>query len=143
MQREAGIEWWLSFHHYYLGHTCFLLGDLKSARSFVEDALKLAQKKNEKHVEGMSLILMGRILGKTDRSQSAKAETYIQQGIKTLEELMLKPLSSPGYLFLGELHTAIGQRQIALENLKKAESMFQEMGMDYWLARTQEVLGRF
>jgi hypothetical protein len=30
----------------------------------------------------------------------------------------------------------------ALENLKKAEGMYQEMGLDYWLGKTQEVLGR-
>ena len=27
-----------------------------------------------------------------------------------------------------------------LENLKRAEAMFQEMGMDYWLAKTREIL---
>ncbi len=31
-------------------------------------------------------------------------------------------------------------RIVALENLKKAERMFQEMGMDYWLERTKRVL---
>ena len=36
----------------------------------------------------------------------------------------------------------VGQREKALENLKKAKGMFQEMGMDYWLRRTQEVLER-
>jgi len=36
-----------------------------------------------------------------------------------------------GYLFLGELYADRGQGEKA-----------QEMGMDYWLARTQEVLGR-
>jgi hypothetical protein len=30
----------------------------------------------------------------------------------------------------------------AMEYLKKAKRMFQEMGMDYWLAKTQEVLAR-
>lgn len=29
-----------------------------------------------------------------------------------------------------------------LENLKKTEGMFKEMGMDYWLAKTDEVLKR-
>ncbi len=43
---------------------------------------------------------------------------------------------------MGELYADRGQRENALENLKKAEGMFQEMGMDYWLAQTQEVLGR-
>ena len=34
-----------------------------------------------------------------------------------------------------------GQARAALENLKKAEGMFQEMAMDYWLTRTEEVMG--
>lgn len=33
-----------------------------------------------------------------------------------------------------------GQKEKALETLKTAEAAFQEMGMDYWLRRTQEVL---
>ena len=45
-------------------------------------------------------------------------------------------------LFLGELYADRGQGQKALQNMKKAEGMFEKMGMDYWLARTQEVLGR-
>ncbi len=36
----------------------------------------------------------------------------------------------------------IGQKEKALETLKKAEAAFQEIGMDYWLRRTQEVLER-
>ncbi len=142
MQREAGIEWWLSLHYYYLGQSYFLLGDLKGARSFVEEALKLAQKKNEKHVEGMSLTWMGRVLSKTDRSQSAKAEDYILQGIRILDELKLKPISSTGYLILGELYADTGQKEEALELLKKAEYNFREMGMDYWLTRTKIVLAK-
>jgi hypothetical protein len=31
---------------------------------------------------------------------------------------------------------------MAIKNLKKAEKMFQKMGMDYWLVRTQEVLAK-
>jgi len=41
---------------------------------------------------------------------------------------------------LGELYLNVGQKQKTMENLDKAEVMFQEMGMDYWLERTQEVL---
>ena len=33
-----------------------------------------------------------------------------------------------------------GQKEKAIEKLKKAESLYQEMGMDYWLNRTREVL---
>jgi hypothetical protein len=31
---------------------------------------------------------------------------------------------------------------MALENLKKAESMFKEMGMDYWTSKAQRALER-
>ena len=87
-------------------------------------------------------IWLGRILAKAETSRGGKAEEYILQGIKILDELKIKPFSALGYLFLGELHADRGQREKALENLKRAERMFQEMGMDYWLAKTQEILGR-
>jgi hypothetical protein len=43
---------------------------------------------------------------------------------------------------LGELYANTGQREKALETLKKAEGVFQEMGMDHWMRRTQSVLQR-
>ena len=57
-----------------------------------------------------------------------------------MEELRLKSYFSQGYLYLGEFYTDIGQKEKAQENLKKAERMFQEMGMDYWLVKTQAAL---
>jgi len=36
----------------------------------------------------------------------------------------------------------MGPREKAFITLRKAEGMMQEMGMDYWLRRTQEVLER-
>jgi hypothetical protein len=81
-------------------------------------------------------------LGKDEASRAGEAEEYILQGIKICNELKIKPFSAQGYLFLGELYADRGQGEKALENMKKAEGMFQEMGMDYWLAKTQEVLGR-
>jgi len=85
---------------------------------------------------------LGRILGKTDPSQSDKAEECILKGIKILDKMNIKPWYSEGYFCLGELYADTGKREKALENLKKAEKMFQEMGIDYWLARTQGVIGR-
>ena len=51
-----------------------------------------------------------------------------------------QPYVSRGYLWLGELYADMGLEEKALENLKTAEAMFKEMGMDYYLAKTQEVL---
>jgi hypothetical protein len=59
-----------------------------------------------------------------------------------LEELSLKPYFSQGYLYLGEFYADIGRKEKAQENLKKAKQMFQEMGMDYFLAKTRQVMKR-
>jgi tetratricopeptide (TPR) repeat protein len=74
--------------------------------------------------------------------QNRHVEEYILEGIKILDELRLRPFSAQRYLFLGELYADRGQREKAQESLKKAEAMFQDMGMDYWLAKTQEVFAR-
>jgi hypothetical protein len=41
------------------------------------------------------------------------------------------------------LYANADQKEKALETLKKAETMFQEMSMDYWLAETRKVLAEF
>ena len=142
IQSDEGVPIWLSLQFLNLGIVHFDLGDLKTAQNCIEQAVRLSQKSGERHWEGSSRIWLGRILGKAESSQAGKGEEHILQGMKICDELKIKPFSAQGYLFLGELHTDRGQRENALENLKKAEGMFQEMGMDYWLAKTQEVLGR-
>lgn len=49
---------------------------------------------------------------------------------------------SLGYLFLGEIYLNTDRIEAARGNLTKAEGMFQEMGMDYWLERTRRILAR-
>ena len=44
------------------------------------------------------------------------------------------------HLNFGELYLNAGDKEKALENLKKAEGVFQEMGMDYWLGKALELL---
>jgi len=142
MQGDIGLQMFLSNPYYALCMVHFDLGDLQSAQSSIEEALRLSENNNEKWVEGMSRTLLGRVLGKREKSQYAKAEEYIMQGIKILDELKIRPNCSIGYLYLGELYADTDQREKALESLKKAESMMREMGMDYWLRRTLEVLER-
>ena len=77
-----------------------------------------------------------------DPTQIEAAEQHILQGINLLEELGIRASSSLGYLWLGEVYAESGRREEALENLKKAEAMFQEMGMDYWLGKARELLAR-
>jgi hypothetical protein len=59
-----------------------------------------------------------------------------------LNDRKIKPWSSIGYYNLGMLQADCGQLEEALGNLKKAEKMFKEMGMDYWTTRAQGALER-
>ena len=125
-----------------LGMVHFELGDLMSAQRWMEEVLKSSQELAQRQGEAWIWTWLGRIVGKADPLQSHTAEEYMLHGIKMLQERKLKPVCFRGYLYLGELYADMGQREKALDTLKKAEGAFQEMGMDYWLRRTQEVLKR-
>jgi tetratricopeptide (TPR) repeat protein len=139
---DARIKWALGQYYIYLGRIQFDQGDLTNARTSFEKALKLSQKFNAQDFVAQSRVLIGRTLGKVNPSQSEVAEEMILQGIRIFDQLKSKPYLALAYVYLAELYADTGRGDGAMEKLKKAEEMFQEMGMDYGLARTQEVLAR-
>jgi len=142
IQREAGQDFDLG-HFYGLSSMVYLQsGDLTNAQHHAEKALEISQDIHQKWTEGFAWMLLGRIFGKAGKLRFGKAKECILQGIKILSELKLKPFYAQGYHFLGVLYADTGQQDKALDNLKKADEMFREMGMDYWLEKTQEVLDR-
>jgi tetratricopeptide (TPR) repeat protein len=118
-QMDTGILFGLSWYHWHLSLVHFDLGNLSEAKVHAEQALNLAQTTHNKWLEGVSWTQLGRIIGRTDKSQIDKAEEHILQGMKILNELKTKPLYAEGYMFLGELYADAGQKEKALENLKK------------------------
>jgi tetratricopeptide (TPR) repeat protein len=142
MQKEEKTAFGKSLGYLYLSIVHFDLGDFEKAQKYIEEGLKLSHKYNEKHWQGWSTILLGRVLAESESRKFEKSEEYILEGIKLLDELQIKPFSAQGSLFLGELHIQSGDKDRALEALKTAEQSFQEMGMDYWLGKTREMLER-
>jgi class 3 adenylate cyclase/tetratricopeptide (TPR) repeat protein len=140
--RAVGLTMMWSLYYFYMGEIDLASCDWESARRCADEGLKLAQTHGEKEGEGWLSCILGRALAKADPSQAARGEEYILQGIKILDELKVRPYSSQGYLYLGEFYADTGQRENALKSLRKAEGMFQEMGMEYWLRRTQKILER-
>jgi class 3 adenylate cyclase/tetratricopeptide (TPR) repeat protein len=125
-----------------LGTFHFESGSLDNARNFMEEAFRIAHEGNARFYEGWTRTWLGRILGKSDASKMDEAEESILQGINILDVIKARPFYGRGLLFLSELYVDTDQREKAMETLKKAEGMFQEMGMEYWLRKTQEVLER-
>jgi len=122
------------------GLVSLALGDLPKARSSLEQALKVAQDNDQKHYESIATMRLGRILAEADPSQAAAAEQMILQGMKITDELKIRPLQAYGHLALGETYALAGQKEKALASLNKARQMHEEMGMDYWLTRTEKAL---
>jgi hypothetical protein len=87
-------------------------------------------------------LYLGWVIARKDPTQIEAAEDFIRQGIIQLEELGIKAYYSTGYMILGAVYAESGRPEEALEPLKKAEAMFEEMGMEYYLDRTREILGK-
>ena len=142
MYRDSGIEAILSLCHWAMGSIHLDLSDLKNAEDSMEEALRLSRKNGEECFEGLALVGLGRVFGKRKPPQTEQAQECFSKGLAILHNLETKPSYSQGRMFLGEFYLDIGDKEKAMENLKEAEARFQEMGMEYWLERTQEVLAR-
>jgi len=144
-QKERGIAVLLPVCYCVSAVVHSTLGDLRTARERAVESLKLAQEFGTRAYEGWARMLLGSSLWKLNPTETHFAEEQLCQGISILEELETRPWSAQGYLFLGELFAHAGQGEKALENLKQAEEMYREMGLDsrhYWLALTQELLAK-
>jgi tetratricopeptide (TPR) repeat protein len=145
LQKEGGVPSMLPLCYWILALIHSALGDLENAEDCAEEAVKLAKEYNVKSYEGTAWITLGSVMGKADPTQIDVAEKHILHGISMLEELKAKAFYAQGYLFGGELFADAGQRDKAIENLKKAEAMYQEMKVtpkSHWLTRTREALNR-
>jgi class 3 adenylate cyclase/tetratricopeptide (TPR) repeat protein len=142
MLTDFGIPLLRSSNHWFCSRAYFELGDMERAKLHTELALQFSLENNEKHFQAISRIWHGRVLARTHPAEINAAEQHILRGINLLEELEMAAWYSLGHLWLGEVYAESGRREEAQENLEKAEAMFREMGMDYWLAKAQEILAR-
>ena len=117
--------------HFY-GMVLMNRGEWETAKAHLKNCIK--------HYAGKSLIWLGRMTGIADSHKKNEALEYIQRGLKILRALQTKPDISIACLFLGEIYWSLGPVDKASNFLKKAAEMFEEMGMDYWLDKTQEIL---
>jgi class 3 adenylate cyclase/tetratricopeptide (TPR) repeat protein len=142
IHQETGRQDHMSGFYLRLGLINLAAGELEEVQANVEKGLALAKKDNEKYMEAQLRIIRGRVIAKKDPSRMTEAEQSVLKGIEMLNTLKIKTKYAEGYYELGELYVDVDQKEKALPSLKKAEEMFLEMGMDYWLDKTQESLKR-
>ncbi|MBI4963824.1 MAG: AAA family ATPase [Desulfomonile tiedjei] len=142
MHADLGMSYWRSMHHWFRSYAKFELGDMGEARTHADLALQFSIENKERQCEGIARAWLGRVVAKTDPAHIEAADQQLLQGISMLEELGAAAFYCCGYLWLGEVYAESGRLEEALETLKKAETMLQEMKMDYWLGKAQEALAR-
>jgi class 3 adenylate cyclase/tetratricopeptide (TPR) repeat protein len=142
LERRVGTIHFRARPYMYLSMIYLEMGDMEKANRNAEEVLRLAHNDGWKDHEGLAKIVLGRVAAKKEKSRLDEAEQSVLDGIRILQDQGLKPSMSLGYLHLGELYLDVGQTEKALQPLRKAEAMFREMGMDYWLRRAQARLGR-
>ena len=140
IQNNSGIEALSSYLYWISASVYFDSSDFKSAQKSSEKALELSIKNNEMGYKGLAKVWLGRTLARIDSKNYNRAEELIYMGIELLDKVMMKPSVAQGYLFLGELYINTGKHDKAMLNLKNAHDMFKEMGMDYWLDKTQNLI---
>ncbi len=140
LHTDLGTPFFLGSIHLVLSEIHLELGNLDKALLHAEQAVDLCRKNNEKFFLAAAMIDLGRVTAAIDRMNFEKTLEFIQQGLSLADELQIRPYYAVGLLRMGEIYADSGQKEAAIEKLKRAEEMFQEMGMDYWLGKTQEVL---
>jgi len=128
--------------HLLLGLVSQELGDRPDARRHFEQAQEFAVVSAQRVGEGYraGAIWLGRLIMEEDASQIVLAEKTILEGLESVEHRKIKPIQAEGHLALGEVYAIAGQKKKALASLNKAHQMFQEMGIDYYLAKTEKAL---
>jgi tetratricopeptide (TPR) repeat protein len=143
LAKEFGLPFLVSWSYLFLGMTLRAAGDLGRARECAEEALRISQECNGKSCEGLVRVLLGCMVEEITPTIFEEAHNQIRHGISILEDCKLKLFSAIGYLHLGEFLDSANRKEEALESLKKAETLYEEMEItpeSYWLTRTKDAL---
>ncbi len=140
MFEAEGIRWQVSNLQFYLGVCAYKSNDIETALSWLNQSVATARQNDEIDFQGKAMIWLGRIMGKAVDADFSDAKQHIQDGLKILNRLKIKPEIAMAHLFLGELYAGAGQTKKTGSDLKKAESLFSGMGMEYWLLTTRNIL---
>jgi tetratricopeptide (TPR) repeat protein len=118
-------------------------GDLRRARECAEESLRISQECNAKSCEGISRVLLGCMVEEITPAIIEEAQRQVKNGISILEDCKIKSYRAIGYLHLGEFLASAGRKEEAMESLKKAETLYQEMEItpeSHWLTRTKDAI---
>ena len=139
MHTDLGMPFWRSTCHFLCSYAHFELDDCEKARNTCRTGSSAFWKTMKGNFGDFNKLAWEGSC-QNERNASRGGGTGDSQGIILLK-LGLAFEVCLGHLWLGEVYAESGRREEALGNLKKAETMFREMGMDYWLGKGSTSVG--
>jgi tetratricopeptide (TPR) repeat protein len=130
-----------------LSNTCTVLlrltvgylhaGRTDDALATGQRALSLATDRGEEGHEAEALRLLGDILSHPQPPETALATNYYHRALALAEPRGMRPLVAHCHLGLGTLYRRTDKYRQAEEHLTTATAMYREMGMTYWLEKSE------
>ena len=124
----------------WLGEGYLLSGQIDDALRRASEALDLARRRGERGLEASALRLLAEIGGRSDSPDVEIATPRYREATMVATELGMRPLVAHCHLGLGKLYRQTGKRQEAQEHLTTATTMYREMGMQFWVEKTEAEL---
>jgi hypothetical protein len=135
MVQDAGVRFFLARGMASLGEAARLCRHPHEALRLGEEGLRLARAHKERGDEAWARRLLGDIA--SDREQLSEAEAHYRDALALAQVLGMRPLVAHCRRGLGMLHRRSGARQDAERELALARDLYRDMGMTFWLERTE------
>ena len=130
-----GIVSYRSWDYHALGRACLLLGRLDQAQDLGDRAAEFSL--SQPGYAAYAQHLLGDIAAHGERFDAGRGEAHYRQALALAEPRGMRPLVAHCHLGLGKLYRGTGKREQAQEHLTTAGSMYQEMGMRFWLEQAE------
>jgi tetratricopeptide (TPR) repeat protein len=131
--------------HQMLAEAHILDGRLEEASAVAADALDTARRIRRRGMEAWVLRALGDISAAGTAPDLGEADRRYREALDLARQLGMRPLVAHCHLGLGKVSRRTGKRQEAEDHLAIATTMYQEMGMRFWLeqveAARQELTG--
>ncbi|HXX10507.1 MAG TPA: hypothetical protein VEK05_03240, partial [Burkholderiales bacterium] len=131
----------------FASHVLALLGDahgragrVVEALTIGERALQLARRLGQRGDEAWALYLLGNIRSYGACANANAARENYQEALALARKLEMRPLEAQSRFALAELAKTAGRKRDASEQFNTAAAMFRDMGMPFWLERTESAL---
>jgi tetratricopeptide (TPR) repeat protein len=135
-----GLEWWVALAELRLGEALFAADRSDEARAAATRALDLAREHGEQGHEAWVLRLLGEIAAGPRLAATDEAEGYYREALALAERLDMRPLVAHCHRGLGNLFRRTDSAGQADGHLATAATMYNEMGMTFWLDQVKPEL---